>query len=100
MTTFWQYEYNYNSSVASTIHRKAKISVFPCTETEPALREEQDLWTLRVMEHSRWNTYMRTEGYVYTQIMDENSRNDLGKKHHFIVGFDRLPEEQKEKDDD
>ena len=100
MTTFWQYEYNYNSSVASTIHRKAKISVFPCTETEPALREEQDLWTLRVMEHSRWNTYMRTEGYVYTQIMDENSRNDLGKKHHFIVGFDLLPEEQKEKDDD
>lgn len=96
---FWQYEYNYRSSMASAIHMKARISCgIPGAdkkETELTI-EERD--TIEALEHRRWNTYMRSEGYVYSGSSEKSSRNDLAKMHHDLVDFESLTEEEKRKD--
>lgn len=92
---FWQFDYNYNSSVASAIHLSAKQALqLPGIHQKPAQRSESDRQMLRVLEHCRWNAYMRSEGYCYAPV-----RNDLAKKHPCLVPFDRLPLKEQEKDD-
>ena len=96
---FWQYEYNYRSSMASAIHMKARIAcaIPGADKKESELTiEERDI--IEVLEHKRWNTYMRSEGYVYSGSSDKSSRNDLAKMHHDLVDFDSLTEEEKRKD--
>ncbi len=94
--SFWQYEYNYRSSVASAIHKKMKIACgMPGIELEPSERPEDQLWALRRLEHRRWNAYMRSTGYVHGE-----KRNDLAKTHHCLVTFDILSDPDKAKDDD
>lgn len=96
---FWQYEYNYNSSVASAIHAKARIA-----EGIPgAAKKEEDLTEeernrIEKLEHRRWNAYMRAEGYVYSGSPEKSSRNDLAKMHHDLVDFSSLTEDEKRKD--
>jgi hypothetical protein len=51
-----------------------------------------------VLEHRRWNAYMRSEGYVFSGSTDKKSRNDLAKMHHDLVNFADLSEEEKRKD--
>lgn len=99
---FWQYDYNYKSSVASAIHRKMKILCgIPGIEKPKEERTEEELWGIRILEHQRWNAYMRSEGYVYSgDSQDKTTRNDLGKMHHCLVPFAELLEEEKIKDDD
>lgn len=93
---FWKYEYNYQSSVASAIHHKMKILCgLPGAEKVPNEREEKDRISLRVLEHRRWNAYMRTEGYVYAV-----NRNNLAKTHDCLVKFADLSQKEQEKDDD
>lgn len=93
---FWKYEYNYHSSIASAIHRKMKILCgLPGADQKPEERGENEKWSLRVLEHRRWNAYMRTEGYVYAE-----KRNNLAKTHHCLVKFADLPLKEQEKDDD
>lgn len=97
--SFWQYEYNYRSSVASAIHMKARIfcGIPGAEKTEGELLEsERD--ALEILEHRRWNSYMRSEGYVYSGSPDEKSRNDLGKMHNDLVEFSLLDEYEKRKD--
>ncbi len=96
---FWRYEYNYRSSVASAIHRRARIACkMPGAgkDTEELTLKERDL--LEDLEHRRWNAYMRSEGYVYSGSTDKASRNDLAKVHHDLVPFQALTEEEKRKD--
>lgn len=96
---FWRYEYNYNSSVASAMHKKVRreLGVTGADKEETQLAaEERDI--IERLEHRRWNAYMRSEGYVYSGSNDENSRNDLAKIHHDLVAFSRLSEEDKRKD--
>ena len=96
---FWQYEYNYNSSVASTIHRRARIACnIPgsAKNEEELTEEERD--AIEKLEHRRWNAYMRSEGYIYSGSRDKSSRNDLAKMHHDLVDFSSLNEEEKRKD--
>lgn len=96
---FWQYEYNYRSSMASAVHMKAKIScgISGAGKNEDDLTiEERDI--IESLEHKRWNAYMRSEGYVYSGSPDKTSRNDLAKMHHDLVSFDNLTEEEKRKD--
>ncbi|MBR4863205.1 MAG: hypothetical protein IKU07_01410 [Oscillospiraceae bacterium] len=96
---FWTYEYNYRSSVASAIHMKARIhcGIPGANKKEGELTvEERDI--IEVLEHRRWNAYMRTEGYVYSGSRDKASRNDLAKRHHDLVPFAALSEEDKRKD--
>lgn len=98
---FWRYDYNYKSSIASAIHRKMKILCkIPGIEKDPKDRTEKELWALRVLEHRRWNAYMRSEGYVYGGTIEKSGRNDLAKMHNCLVPFDELPLKEQEKDDD
>lgn len=96
---FWQYEYNINSSVASAIHIKARISCgipgAPKKEEELTAEERK---TIETLEHRRWNAYMRSEGYIYSGSSDKSSRNDLAKMHHDLVDYTSLAEEEKRKD--
>ena len=98
---FWQYDYNYKSSVASAIHRKMKLLCkIPGIEKEPGEREESEKVAIRILEHARWNAYMRSEGYVYGGTIEPEGRNDIAKMHNFLVPFYELPEKEQIKDDD
>ena len=98
---FWRYEFNYRSSIASVIHHRLKLQLgVPGADKPPAERTEEEKKLLRVIEHRRWNAYMRTEGYCYSGSTDPASRNDLGKLHNCRVPFDELSEKEKVKDDD
>ena len=96
---FWQYEYNYNSSVASAIHMKARIAcgIPGATKREDDLTEDERK-TIETLEHRRWNAYMRSEGYIYSGSPEKSSRNDLAKMHHDLVDYSSLTEEEKRKD--
>lgn len=92
---FWKYEYNYRSSMASALHKRMKkFCGIPGIEKTPSDRTEEEKQILRLMEHRRWNAYMRSEGYIYSP-----NRNNLAKTHHCLVTFDLLSKEDKEKDD-
>ncbi len=94
--SFWQYDYNYKSSVASAIHYKMKCNCKIAGITkETKDRTEEELWAIRKLEHRRWNAYMRSQGYVFGE-----ARYDLAKQHHCLVPFDKLPLEEQIKDDD
>lgn len=97
---FWQYNYNYKSSIASAIHKQMKILCgMPGIEKDPKDRDEKELWALRILEHRRWNAYMRSEGYVYGGTVEKSGRNDLAKMHNCLVPFADLPLKEQEKDD-
>lgn len=98
---FWRYSYNYKSSVASVIHSTMKKKCrIPGADLAPDDRAPDDRQALRVLEHRRWNAYMRSEGYVYGGTIEPDGRFDLAKQHNCLVTFDQLPEKEKIKDDD
>ena len=96
---FWQYEYNYNSSVASAIHMKARVAcgIPGATKKEEDLTDEERK-IIETLEHRRWNAYMRSEGYIYSGSSEKSSRNDLAKMHNDLVDYSSLTEEEKRKD--
>lgn len=98
--TFWNFEYNYRSSIASAIHKEMKkYCKIPDVELPPNERSEENRIALRKLEHRRWNTYMRSEGYSWSGSIDESTRNNLAKLHCFLVPFDELPLKEQQKDD-
>lgn len=98
---FWQFDYNYKSSVASAIHRKMKLQCqIPGADLPPEKRAEADRQNLRVLEHRRWNAYVRSEGYVYGGTTEKKGRDDMAKTHNCLVPFSELPLKEQEKDDD
>lgn len=93
---FWKYEYNYRSSVASALHRRMKaVCNIPGVDKLPSEREEGEKLKLRMLEHRRWNAYMRSEGFTFSPV-----RNNLAKTHNCLITYDDLTEEEKAKDDD
>lgn len=96
---FYRFEHNYNSSVASALHRhlRQKLGIASFDKAPSELTEEERELLERV-EHRRWNAYMRSEGYVYSGSPDKTSRDDLAKMHHNLIPFDELSEEDKRKD--
>ena len=96
---FWRYEYNYQSSIASAIHLKARIhcGIPGADKPDEELTEEERI-NIERLEHRRWNAYMRSEGYIYSGSHDKSSRNDLGKMHHDLIEYDLIDEEEKRKD--
>lgn len=96
--SFWEFEYNYKSSVASVIHKKARD--FCHVNGNDKLNSEgvasltfAELEGLRCLEHRRWNAYMRAEGYIYSK-----QRDDMSKTHPCLIAYDLLPQKEKEKD--
>ena len=98
--TFWKYEYNYRSSMATEIHKQVyKYCRIPgIGEIDGKIKDEERDAILKAVEHRRWNAYMRSEGYVYSGSPDSSSRNDLAKMHHNLVVYQNLNEEDKGKD--
>jgi hypothetical protein len=96
---FWRYEYNYQSSIASAIHLRARIhcGVAGADKSDDELTDEERT-IIESLEHRRWNAYMRTEGYVYSGSTDKSTRNDLGKMHHDLIEYDMMSDEEKRKD--
>lgn len=93
---FWKYEYNYRSSIASAIHKKMRIICgIPGAEKLIKDRTEEEKKVLRNLEHSRWNAYMRADGFTCSKV-----RNNLAKTHPSLIPFDKLPKKEQEKDDD
>ncbi len=96
---FYAYEYNYRSSVASALHNRARRALgVPGADKSEEELTESETQSLMDLEHRRWNAYMRSIGYVFSGSEDPSSRNDLGKMHHNLVCFDRLTDEDKQKD--
>ncbi len=96
---FWNYEYNYRSSMAAALHMQARIhcGIFGAELPEEEMQGEAKI-RFEMLEHRRWNAYMRSEGYVYSGSPDARSRNDLAKMHHNLVDYDTLPEADQRKD--
>lgn len=98
-TNFWKYEYNYNSSIAATIHQRARIQCgIPGAGKPLEELSEEEVERIALMEHKRWNAYMRSQGYIYSGSPDPDSRNDLGKMHHNLIPYQALSKEDAEKD--
>ncbi|MBR4905384.1 MAG: hypothetical protein IKZ44_00855 [Clostridia bacterium] len=96
---FWQYEYNYNSSVAAALHLRARVACgIPGADKREEELSTEERTTIERLEHRRWNAYMRSEGYVYSGSPDKNSCNDLAKMHHDLVDYASLTDEEKRKD--
>lgn len=95
---FFRYEYNYRSSLACALHidlrRRLNIAYYE-KEADELTKEEREL--LERVEHSRWNAYMRAEGYVYSGNKN-GGRDDLAMMHHNLVPFDELSEKDQRKD--
>ncbi len=76
---FWKYEYSYRSSMSQAIHG----------EITKKLPKEK----AAVVEHKRWNAYVRSEGFTYNK-----ERNFLAKHHPSLVVYSKLSNEDKQKD--
>ena len=96
---FYEYEYNYKSSMASVIHFEARKNrqIAGAGKSDADLTESERE-TIESLEHRRWNAYMRSEGFIYSGSKDKKSRNDLGKMHHNLVEYDELSDDDKRKD--
>ena len=94
--SFWRFEYNYRSSLASAIHKEMRrYCRLPGAEKDPEARDwETERLPLRMLEHRRWSAYMRSEGYTYAPV-----RNDLAKQHWYLVNFSDLSDEVTRWDD-
>lgn len=96
---FWNFEYNYRSSMAAAMHILARrrcnipFSYKKVTEMSP-----DEIVSLGYLEHRRWNAYMRSQGYIYSGSQDASSRNDLGLMHNNLVPNGVLNPENYKKD--
>ena len=95
---FWLYEYNYRSSCASAIHLEAKIHCgIPGVDKDEESLTPQEKENLQILEHKRWNAWMRGEGYIATENTDKDATS-IAKMHFDLVPFKKLDPEEKEKD--
>jgi len=93
---FDKYEYNYRSSISKAIHEKLRKDMyekmgvdFPGIDMprESILKDPNLCLKIGLIEHIRWNAYMRTEGYSYGTATDH-----LSKKHSCLVSVHKLEE--------
>lgn len=98
-SSFWSYEFNYHSSIATAIHMKMRIHCgIPGADKPGSELTPEERRIIERLEHRRWNAYMRADGYIYSGSRTRESRNDLAKMHPDLVPFDVLSEEDKHKD--
>ena len=97
--SFWRFEYNYRSSMAAAIQRRLRIALgIPGADKRSCELTVQERDALELLEHRRWNAYMRSEGYSYSGSREKSSRSDLARLHNDLVPFKDLTESDKRKD--
>lgn len=85
---FWNNCYSYESSCASVIHMKARKECgIPGSDKNINDMTEEEKLIISVLEHKRWNMYIRSIGYVLGP-----QRNHLKKTHDCLIPFDDLDE--------
>ena len=91
---FNHFEYYRRSSMAQAVYReqRERLGLVRMDETTAEGKRNNDI--LRNYEHRRWNTYMRSEGYILSENKDH-----IAKTHSLLIPFDELPEEEQLKDD-
>ena len=89
----YKYGYYFRSSYSAVIHVHTLVKVL-AEQGETANTVGARKTELNTVEHSRWNAYMRSEGYRHGE-----AGNRLGKMHRDLVPFDRLSREEQKKDD-
>lgn len=98
--SFWNFEYNYRSSVASAIHIQARyLCKLPGADKPISQQTPEEREALRKLEHLRWNAYIRSEGYVYGGSQDPSARNDMAKTHNYLTNYYELSEKIKSYDE-
>ena len=91
---FNHYEYYRRSSMAQAVYRQLRESLGYHRMDEGTEEGKKNNNVLREYEHRRWNTYMRSEGYVLAERKDH-----IAKTHTLLIHFDELPENEQLKDD-
>ena len=98
--SFWQYEYNYKSSIAKAIHLAVREQLgCPLGKYEDfdwSLLTREEMEKNADVEHKRWSAYMRSEGYSFRG--KTVARNDIAKIHNLLVATDKLPDSELKKD--
>ena len=81
------------------MHIKAKIlcKINGADKKTEDLKDDEK-YQIEKLEHRRWNAYMRSQGYVFSGSLKDESRNNLAKAHNKLIPFDMLSEEDKRKD--
>lgn len=88
---FYEFEYNYKSSMASVIHFAVRKQLgIPGADKSEADLTDDEAKTIATLEHKRWNAYTRSEGYIFSGSKEKASRNDLGRMHNNLVVFGDL----------
>ena len=97
--SFWRNEYNRRSSCASYLHCRARRIVgIPGADKKVSELSPEEKETIQILEHKRWNAFVRTEGYTWSGSTDKSSRDDRAKLHNYIVSYQKLPPNIKEND--
>jgi len=105
--SFWNDAYNYNSSIATPIHWRARRMLnIPGIDRRARTKDQQEF--LSRLEHARWNAFLRSEGFIYedghtTGVLKDTS---VAKTHNLLVPFGPvenpnqpcLPESEQRKD--
>ncbi len=89
---FEKYEYYRRSSMSEAIHKKRRLQL-KVQGGERLDRYSSDTVTVDVLEHKRWNAYMRSEGFVCGIKKDF-----IAKTHQDLIPFEELTEAEKYKD--
>ena len=81
-----KYEYYRRSSYAEAIYMQFRQDL--------GITDACDADTLKEWEHKRWNTFMRSEGYVGMGT----EKDDLCKTHPSLIPYQDLSDFEKDKD--
>ncbi len=92
--SYEKYEYNRRSSIAQAlhIHFREKLGCLYLDDIDRG----------SLLEHKRWNAYMRAEGYIRDPLplidKADKAHNDISKTHKNLVPYNELSESEKRKD--
>lgn len=97
---YYRIEYNYTSSITKAIHHRLKKRLeeelgekIPGSNIprRDILMDSELLLSVASIEHTRWDKYMRTNGYRYGEV-----KNHLNKRHPNLVSTKELEEKSPE----